>query len=1033
MTTINGTTGNDTLTSTGTGDTLIGGNSDDLYIVNDSADVIVEGKSSGDLTLVSSNAAGVAGNYYSVAAITSPDGTKVAFTSYSSNLVTGVDQYRLQVFIKDLSTGNVTLVSSNANGVAANGDSGGLSFSPDGNQVIFKSSANNLVSSDHNVFHPDVFSKNLTTGVVTLLNVDAEGTQIMDGGLGSGAPRLSRDGDILLFNIDVLHDATSTAPAETSRSLYAKNLKTGELTLVTTFSFPTGGDDSRQYFSISADGSKVTFGSSDSTLVTGDNNNTADVFVKDLTTGVTSIVSSSSTGVQGSSSSGEGQISPDGTKVVFSSTSDNFLHDGKSVNEIYIKDLATGMLTLVSSNSMGAAGDGSSYDATFSPDGTKVVFISYADNLVGGAKSGIFIKDLLSGAITLVSTNSLGEHGYGNDAEFSADGSHITFSSTSYNFGSNMPSYIDQIYSKSVAEQGGIDSVQSSVSYTLSANVENLTLTGSANINATGNDLNNTLLGNDGNNILTAGAGNDVLDGGLGKDTLIGGAGNDIYTVSTSDLIIEAVNGGTDYVQAASSYTLSANVENLYLTGSGNINGTGNASNNMIVGNDGNNLLTGAAGNDTLVGSATSAIDTLVGGTGDDTYIIYSTSNVTNIITEGANEGIDTVIAAGNYTLGANLENLTFGVAHPVAPILDQQNGTSSIQFANFNSQVRGTGNDLNNLITNNSYGYLTVLSGEAGDDTLIGSYGDSSRDTLSGGSGQDMLVGLGGNDVLDGGTGDDTMIGGTGNDLYIVDSARDGVKEDANAGTDTWNATVSQYLGANVENLILTSTANLFGVGNSLDNTITSNSGNNILNGNSGNDTLTGGLGNDLYIVDSTLDVVVEGVAGGTDTIRTTASYTMSANVENLLLVGNAAINGSGNSLDNIITGNSAANIINGGAGNDTLTGGGGADTFKFATTLNATTNVDTITDFSSGDQLQLHHLVFSQIGSVGTLNASFFKAGAGLTTGQDSDDHLIYNTTTGNLYYDADGSGAGGSILFAQLGTTTHPSLTAAMIQVV
>ncbi len=176
------------------------------------------------------------------------------------------------------------------------------------------------------------------------------------------------------------------------------------------------------------------------------------------------------------------------------------------------------------------------------------------------------------------------------------------------------------------------DTITAAVTTTLPANVENLTLTGTAAINGTGNAGNNVITGNSGNNTLNGGAGNDTLNGGAGIDTLIGGLGNDIYIVdSITDIITENASAGTDTIQSSVTYTIAAlaNVENLTLTGTAAINGTGNAGNNLITGNSGNNTLNGGAGDDTLNGGA--GLDTLTGGAGNDVFLFqFSQSIVAN-------------------------------------------------------------------------------------------------------------------------------------------------------------------------------------------------------------------------------------------------------------------------------------------------------------------------------------------------------------------------------------------------------------------
>jgi len=261
-------------------------------------------------------------------------------------------------------------------------------------------------------------------------------------------------------------------------------------------------------------------------------------------------------------------------------------------------------------------------------EGILITGTSGNNNLVGGdgndTLQGLAGNDTLNGGL---GSDSL-EGGNGNDVYYVDNSGELVLETVT-------------------GSTGGTDLVYASVSYTLPNLVENLTLTGNSAINGTGNTLNNTIIGNNGNNYLLGDAGNDKLDGKAGVDTLDGGAGNDTYTIdNVNDVIIDSA--GTDTVSASISYTLADNLENLTLTGSTAINGTGNNGNNVITGNSGANLLSGLDGNDSLNGG--NGNDTLLGGNGDDT-LIGGTGN--DSLTGGSGrdffrynsrtEGIDTI------------------------------------------------------------------------------------------------------------------------------------------------------------------------------------------------------------------------------------------------------------------------------------------------------------------------------------------------------------------------------------------------------
>jgi trimeric autotransporter adhesin len=419
--------------------------------------------------------------------------------------------------------------------------------------------------------------------------------------------------------------------------------------------------------------------------------------------------------------------------------------------------------------------------------------------------------------------------------------------------------------------------------------------------------------------------GNDSLRGSDGDDLVNLGSGNDTYWAL----------GGNDIVY-------------------------GEADNDTIDGGVGNDTLSGGSGDDTFIGGR--GADSIDGGAGDD-VAFYVTPNAApsaqdpNVL-DPTTVGISLVSTANNtFTVTTTI---TGGTVVDTLTAIESVVATARDDALNASNATQGV-----------------ELVGLAGNDTLTGS------------SSADILVGGSGNDTLDGRAGADTLLGGVGNDVYIVDSVNDFVKDsvthvdyannfapvidpswfrsdpdsigfvndpqDPNwainpqllaGGIDTVRTSLATYslvqqtngnagLHGDIENLEYTGTANFIGTGNALNNTITGNTGNDVLDGARGRDTLIGGNGNDLYKVYSSADRVTEtgatAAAGGIDTINSTTSRVLDANVENLNLVyTNASSSGYtviGNATDNTITGGSATDRLYGRDGNDVLNGAGGHD----------------------------------------------------------------------------------------------------------
>ncbi len=323
-----------------------------------------------------------------------------------------------------------------------------------------------------------------------------------------------------------------------------------------------------------------------------------------------------------------------------------------------------------------------------------------------------------------------------------------------------------------------------------------MTSSGFSPLSINDGDSGNTLYGADGNDTIKGNGGNDTIQGGAGADNMYGGTGNDTFYVDNpGDMVFENTGEGTDTVLSTITYVLSMSqeLENLTLLGSGNINGSGNTLNNVITGNSGDNNLAGNFGDDVLDGKG--GVNYLYGDWGNDTYIVNSVNDHVSELYNGADAGgNDTVMASITYALPLYVENLIL---------------TGS-------AAINGSGNNLDNHITGNSA--------------------------------NNELAGLGGNDTLDGGAGINYMYGGAGNDTYYVHTTDDHPDEQTtpgtdDGGTDTVISDITYKLGAYLENLTLAGSASINATGNNLNNVITGNSGNNILEGRVGNDTFV--LGN--------------------------------------------------------------------------------------------------------------------------------------------------------------------------------------------
>lgn len=833
--------------------------------------------------LVSVTKAGVAGNEQSgingsisgsgsvsqtedMAAISqSSDGRFVVFASAATNFYANDTNVRRDIFLKDMVTGTLTPVATSTSSEASFPE-----VSDDGRYVAFQHGA-------------DIWLRDMTTSGLELVSKNVAGTQIA-----ANAPEMSNDGRYIVFN-------STSGDVSGHQQVYLRDMQTGTTRLISVDSDGTtmGNGDSFNAC-VSEDGKYVVFQSKSSNYAAGNANAYDEVFLKNVETGALTRISEKADHTGGATGASiNATFSGNGRYVVFESAAndlDNITNGaGNStvVSVIYRKDLVTGNVDLVSEGKPGTAAAYCS-DPSISADGRFVLFKTHMGGVGDPALnynaiqspakvaspyspdyySYYYIKDMATGEVynidlprgsltikisvlghTVTSpTSYAGLFPYeGHNATISADGKHITLSSTQPLDTGKITKYVDLngVLTPDDDLKGNTDGQFDVFSIDVSK------LTGKS---VPGKPQ-------------LGGAGADILIGGLGPDKLMGLGGDDLYKVELfasgtgaklkaqlKHLVMEASGQGNDTMQVfgaisgllkAIALTLPGNVENLDFsaTGSALINFKGNAENNQITGNSAANLIDGQAGNDTLIGGLGNdtligglGVDSLSGGAGDDTYLVAlqldagKTAVVIEDTLENDADGMDTLAFTGNV---APAGAITLDVA----------------DFAGFEGiDISATGSSKN-----------LNLAGTDDANLLVG---NKAVNNLTGGAGNDTLNGGGGSDSLD---------GGTGNDVYVVDNNGDVITETGEDTGDTVQSLLKTYtLGDTLENLVIGGKSSGSGAGNASPNQMTGNDGRNELDGKDGNDTLNGGLGNDKLTGGNGNDVFVFDTAlkGNIDTI---------------------------------------------------------------------------------------------------------------------------------------------------------------------
>lgn len=380
----------------------------------------------------------------------SGNGRYVVFESLANNLVVGDSNGFSDVFMKDMQTGVTTLISSDSLGIQGDGSTNSPSISFDGRYIVFSSESTNLVSGDVNGVR-DIFLKDTQTGATKLISSDSLGIQ---GGGVSNSPSISFDGRYIVFSSESTN--LISGDINSTQDIFLKDTQTGVTTLISSDSFSVQSNGHSRTPWISSDGRYVVFESGATNFVSGDMNGDQDIFKKDIQTGVITLISSDSSSIQSNSYSGYASISSDGRYVAFMSAATNLVAgDVNGMEDVFMKDTLTGVTTLISSDSSGVQGNNNSTASSITADGRYVVFHSKASNLVTGDTNSfqdIFIKDTQTDVTILISSDSTGLQGNNtsNIPSVSSDGSYVAFLSRATNLVPNDTNGVDDIFYKRI-------------------------------------------------------------------------------------------------------------------------------------------------------------------------------------------------------------------------------------------------------------------------------------------------------------------------------------------------------------------------------------------------------------------------------------------------------------------------------------------------------------------------------------------------------------------------------------------------------